>query len=138
MSENELSDLENKDQDKDQDLENKDQDKEDQDKDKSSAISKWAEELARHKKPEINMNKSLKTDVEDIEADDYKQIGNDKFPVFDISKAEFYNNMRADRKRLRFASGSKVQKFRQQTKNRAPFYIRYTDSKGSQYIRKIK
>jgi len=42
----------------------------------------------------------IKTDVADCFADAEYQ----GFPVFDVSKKEFYDNMRATRQRLRFKS----------------------------------
>ena len=45
--------------------------------------------------------------------------------------------MTADRQRIRFKSGSKAQRYAQETKNNQ-FFIRYTDDNKKQYIRKVK
>lgn len=71
------------------------------------------------------------TDVDDCFADAEHQ----GFPVFDVSKEEFYNNMRADRKRLRFKSETPAQKYFQNTKYKRPFFIRNMEDN---YMRKIK
>lgn len=68
-------------------------------------------------------------------ADDLKD---NNIPVFDVQKKDFYQNMVDGRKRLRFTSGSPVQKFMQGSKYKNPFYIRYTDGNGDKYLRKIK
>ena len=55
--------------------------------------------------------------------------------VFDVSKDEFYNNMRADRQRLRFKSDTPAQHYYKKTHYKTPFYIR---NKEDGYMRKIK
>ena len=73
----------------------------------------------------------IKTDVSDVYADgEYKGS-----PVFDVSKSEFYNNMKQDRKRLRFKSGSPASTYMRKTSYRIPFYIR---NKEDGHLRKIK
>lgn len=73
----------------------------------------------------------VKTDVSDIFADgEYKGA-----PVFDVSKDEFYNNMKQDRKRLRFKTGSVAGSYMRKTKYNIPFYIRNSEDG---YLRKIK
>lgn len=76
----------------------------------------------------------LGTGIEGLEADGmYKQT-----PVFDVSNKEFFNNLRAERNRVRFAS-DKPNQFMRGTKYRQPFYIRYTDKNtDKQYLSKIK
>lgn len=59
-------------------------------------------------------------------------------PVFDVSKDEFFNNMRRDRNRMRFANKSKISKFMQTNNYRKPVFMRYTDPNGQQYVSKIK
>ena len=59
-------------------------------------------------------------------------------PVFDVEHGEFYQNMEFGRKRLRFKSGSNIQQYMQGTKYKNPFFIRYTDDNGKQYIRRVK
>lgn len=73
----------------------------------------------------------IKTDVENCFADAEYQ----GFPVFDVSKNEFYNNMRADRQRLRFKSETSAQAYHKQTHYKTPFYIRNIEDG---YMRKIK
>jgi hypothetical protein len=55
--------------------------------------------------------------------------------VFDVSKEEFYNNMRADRQRLRFKSDTPAQVYFKSTHYKTPFYIRNMEDG---YMRKIK
>ena len=73
----------------------------------------------------------VKTDVSGVFADgEYKGT-----PVFDVSRQEFYNNMKQDRRRLRFKSDSSAGDYMRQTKYNIPFYIRNTKDG---YLRKIK
>ena len=73
----------------------------------------------------------IKTDVSNIFADgEYKGT-----PVFDVAKDEFYNNMKQDRKRLRFKTGSVAGEYMRKTRYNIPFYIR---NKDDGYLRKIK
>jgi len=73
----------------------------------------------------------VKTDVSNIFADgEYKGS-----PVFDVSTDEFYNNMKQDRKRLRFKSGSIAGDYMRKTRYNIPFYIR---NQKDGYLRKIK
>jgi len=71
------------------------------------------------------------TDVPDLFADGEKG----GLPVFDVSSAEFYNNMKTDRLRLRFKSGSTAQAYHQKSKYRRPFWIR---NKEDGFTYKIK
>jgi hypothetical protein len=71
------------------------------------------------------------TDVDGVMADGEKE----GHPVFDVSAEEFYNNMKQDRKRLRFASGTKAQQYHSSTKYNRPFFIR---NKIDGYLRKVK
>lgn len=73
----------------------------------------------------------IETDVPDCFADGEKE----GHPVFDVTPKEFYNNMKVDRKRLRFKSGTSAQKYHKHTKYRRPFFIRNTDDG---YLRKVK
>lgn len=77
-----------------------------------------------------NDPRGFKTDVEDVFADGERN----GVPVFDVSKDEFYRNMKIDRKRLRFSSGTKVQQYHSKTKYNMPFYIR---NKDDGFMRKI-
>lgn len=82
--------------------------------------------------------KQYATDVPDVKCDDQVRIGADKFPCFDVTQDEFYQNMQDGRRRLRFSKGSNCQKYMQGTKYNRPFFIRHTDTKGKTYVRKIK
>lgn len=88
--------------------------------------------------PESQINKDIsavdgkvETDVEGIFANAEKS----GVPVFDVSKDEFFNNMKMDRKRLRFKKDSIVSKYMRNTKYNRPFYVRNTEDG---YLRKIK
>ncbi len=88
--------------------------------------------------PEVQIKQDLaavdgkiETDVEGIFADAEKG----GCPVFDVSKEEFYNNMKLDRKRLRFKRDSVVSKYMRSTKYNRPFYVRNSEDG---YLRKIK
>ncbi len=80
----------------------------------------------------------FKTDVKDVMADKEFNRGIDKFPVFKVNKADFYQNMQNGRKRLRFKTGSTAQQYMKGTKYKRAFYIEYTDSKGKTFNRRIK
>ena len=73
----------------------------------------------------------VKTDVEGVYADGEKS----GVPVFDVSQKEFYDNMKADRRRLRFKSGTPAQKYHRNSNYRRPFYIR---NKEDGYMRMYK
>jgi hypothetical protein len=73
----------------------------------------------------------FKTDVDGVYADGTKG----ELPVFDVSKDEFFRNMKQDRRRLRFKSGSTAQKYHSNTRYRRPFWIR---NKEDGYTYKIK
>lgn len=73
----------------------------------------------------------FETDVEGVFANGEKG----GFPVFDVSKKEFYNNMKVDRKRLRFNKDTVVSDYMRKTKYNKTFYVRNTDDG---FLRKIK
>jgi hypothetical protein len=73
----------------------------------------------------------VKTDVDGCFADAEHQ----GVPVFDVSREEFYNNMKADRKRLRFKAETPASHYFRNTRYKLPFYIR---NKEDNYMRKIK
>ncbi len=54
--------------------------------------------------------------------------------VFDVSKDEFYKNMKANRQRLRFKTDTPASDYFKATKYKTPFYIRNTDDG---YMRKV-
>jgi hypothetical protein len=69
----------------------------------------------------------FETDVPGIKASAYKQIGTDKYPVFDVDRETFHQNMEHGRKRVRFPEDSDAHKYlKGQTVNKK-FYISYTD-----------
>jgi hypothetical protein len=74
------------------------------------------------------------TDVEDVTANGEREGK----PVFDVDHGEFYQNMEFGRKRLRFKSGSNIQRYMQNTRYNKPFFIRYKDDNGKEYIRRVK
>lgn len=77
----------------------------------------------------------IPTDVDGIFADQTK----DNLPVFNVSKEEFYNNMKAERKRLRFKAETPAAKYLQGSRYNRPFYLAYQDdAEGGQYLRKVK
>ncbi len=59
----------------------------------------------------------------------------DKLPVFKVPHESFYQNMNYGRQRIRFKSGTDVQKFMQGSKYKQSFWIQH-DKDG--YMRKIK
>lgn len=82
--------------------------------------------------------KGYPTDVEGVVADDCVRHGKDEFPCFNVSNKDFFQNMQSGRKRLRFQSGTNVQKYMQNTKYSRKFYIKYTDEDGKSLVRPIK
>ena len=62
----------------------------------------------------------ISTDVADCFADGEKG----ELPVFDVSPDEFFRNMKQDRRRLRFDSGTTAQKYHSNTRYRRAFWIR--------------
>lgn len=71
------------------------------------------------------------TDVEGLYADGTRG----ELPVFDVDADEFFKNMKQDRRRMRFKSGSKAQQYHSNTKYRRPFWVR---NKDDGYLYKIK
>jgi hypothetical protein len=76
-------------------------------------------------------SKGVKTDVDGVYADGEKG----GVPVFDVTQAEFYDNMKNDRKRLRFKIGTSAQSYHSKSNYRRPFYIR---NKDDGYMRMYK
>lgn len=72
----------------------------------------------------------FKTDVDGIFADGQKG----GLPVFDVEQDEFFKNMKQDRKRMRFNTGSTAQKYHSNTKYANPFWIR---NKKDGYVYRI-
>ena len=73
----------------------------------------------------------FETDVDGVKAQGMKN----GLPVFDVEEDEFYNNMKADRKRLRFKSEAPVSQYLRQTRYNKPFFIKTPDNK---FMRKVK
>lgn len=93
----------------------------------------------KKEEPVDNKETEFKTDVEGVTADDVIKKGKDEYPVFDIDRRSFFQNMDGGRKRVRMPSGSKAQKYMQKSKYNRNFYVRYKDDKaGKSYVRKIK
>ena len=82
----------------------------------------------------VDIPDGFETDVEGIKANGQK----DGVPIFDVPKDHFYNNMKADRKRLRFDSEAPVSQYLRNTKYKKPFYISTTDDNGQKFLRKVK
>ncbi len=82
----------------------------------------------------INDPNKVATDVEDVFADGQK----DNMPVFDIDHENFYSNMKADRRRIRFKGDSSASQYMRKTRYNRPFYLRTTDQNGQQLLRKVK
>ncbi len=76
----------------------------------------------------------IETDVPGVMADAMK----DDAPVFDVSKDDFFNNMKVDRKRIRLKTQHAAE-YHRQTKYNRPFFLRYKDEEGKGgYMRKVK
>jgi hypothetical protein len=78
---------------------------------------------------QIENQGKIPTDLEGIFADAEK----DGFPVFDVDTDTFHNNMRQERKRLRFKSDTPVATYHRMGKYNRPFFIR-----ADGYLRKVK
>ena len=74
-----------------------------------------------------------KTHIDGVFADAVNK--RDNLPVFKVGHGEFYQNMNYGRKRIRFKSGTDVQKFMQGSKYKQSFWIQH-DKDG--YMRKVK
>jgi hypothetical protein len=59
----------------------------------------------------------------------------DNLPVFKVGHGEFYQNMSAGRQRIRFKSGSDVQKYMQNGRYKRTFWLQH-EKDG--YMRKVK
>ncbi len=76
----------------------------------------------------------VETDVNGVFADGKKN----EFPIFSVSKDDFYNNMKSDRKRMRFSTEHAANYLRG-TRYNKPFYIQYkNDDTGENFLRKVK
>jgi hypothetical protein len=69
------------------------------------------------------------TDVDGVFADGIKD---NNIPIFDVEKDDFYNNMKMDRKRLRFTKDSSAAQYHRASKYNRPFYLRHEG-----YLRKV-
>lgn len=79
------------------------------------------------------------TDVEGIKADGKVTYGKEEFPKFKVTPKEFFSNMKADRRRIRFAKDSKAGEYMRKTKNQArPFYLETTTADGKSYVKKVR
>lgn len=75
----------------------------------------------------------VKTHIDGVFADAVNS--RDNLPVFKVGHNEFYQNMTHGRQRIRFKTGSEVQKFMQGSKYKQSFWIQHEKDK---YMRKIK
>lgn len=75
----------------------------------------------------------IETDVQGVFADGTKN----NCPIFSVTKEDFYNNMKADRKRMRFSTEHAAQYLRG-TRYNKPFYIEYKGDNGEHFLRKVK
>ena len=84
--------------------------------------------------PDVLDAGKVQTDVEGVFADGKKG----DCPIFSVTKEEFYNNMRNDRKRLRFKTEPAANYLRGSRYNQ-PFFIQYKDdASGEHFLRKVK
>lgn len=83
---------------------------------------------------QVNDPGKVPTDVDGVFADGQRN----NLPVFDIEHDDFYNNMKADRKRVRFKTDTAATSYLRGTRYNRPFYLRTTDDKGNQLLRKVK
>jgi hypothetical protein len=88
-------------------------------------------EAADDAKGEDGSVKGIPTDAEGVFADGEKG----GLPVFDVSQQDFYNNMKQDRRRLRFGKDTNASKYMRTTRYRRPFYVR---NKDDGYMFKVK
>lgn len=79
----------------------------------------------------------IDTDVDGVLSDGYYQKGFEKFPVFNITEKEFFDNMLAHRQRCRFTT-PKVVEYMQKTRYKKPFYVQCESQCGKKYVRKVK
>jgi len=89
--------------------------------------------LAAETSPDTVDPGKIETDVSGVFADGKK----DSFPIFTVNKEDFYNNMKADRKRMRFSTEPAANYLRGTRYNR-PFYIQYKGEQGENFLRKVK
>ena len=76
----------------------------------------------------------IETDVPEVWADGTK----DGLPIFDVSKDDFYKNLKQDRRRTRFSSETAASKYLQGTRYNKSFFVRTRDENGDAFIRKVK
>jgi hypothetical protein len=89
--------------------------------------------LAQTQNPDVVDPGKIETDVSGVFADGMK----DQCPIFSVTKDEFYKNMKADRRRLRFETEPAASYLRGTRYNR-PFYIQYKGENGEHFLRKVK
>lgn len=76
---------------------------------------------------------------DDIEAPAYYSKGFDKFPIFDVDQDDFNATLTANRQQMNFKADTPVNKYmKADTQQRSTFYVRTTDKKGQQFIRRVK
>jgi len=82
-----------------------------------------ADKIATDQTPVDGGDAGWNTGVNDIKAAAEKG----GLPVFDVTPAEFYNNMKLDRRKMVFKRGTPTQAYHQGTNYKQYFWIRNTD-----------
>jgi hypothetical protein len=75
----------------------------------------------------------VETDVDGVFADGKK----DGFPIFNVDRDDFFTNMKAERKRLRFKPETPASGYLRGSKYNKPFYVQYKGDDGH-FLRKVK
>lgn len=89
--------------------------------------------IAQDKKVDIPDNQMEIPGMNGLKCDGINKI--DGSPIFNVDHGSFYQNTSHGRQRLRFPTGSDVQKFMQNGRYKQPFYLRHNKSG---YLRKVK
>lgn len=97
----------------------------------SGPAAKARDDMAVTAPTGVDDTKGVKTDVDGVYADGEKS----GVPVFDVSQKEFFDNMKQNRRRLRFKVGTPAQQYHRNSNYRRPFYIR---NKEDGYMRMYK
>jgi len=96
-------------------------------------VSHDMENLVSTTNPEVLDPGKISTDVDGVFADGMKN----QFPIFDVDKEDFFNNMKAERKRLRFKPETAASQYLRGSKYNRPFFIQYKGDDGH-FMRKVK
>lgn len=90
-------------------------------------------QIARDKEVDIPDNKVDVPGMDGLKCDGVYKV--DGAPIFNVDHNSFHQNTSNGRQRLRFKTGSDVQKFMQNGRYSQPFYLRH---EKSGYLRKVK